>query len=456
MTRSSGGEPTLGNHKAAMSAVRRDGPWREIWIGVAATAVFAGLIGLWSIFAHLDEGVTAAGQVVVAGNRQAVQSKDGGVVGRLLVKEGDAVKAGQVLLEIDVAELKASAQALSNSAIEQQALENRLNAELGNGTQIGAHATIPGQTPADRAAAKSANALQALEFSRRRIALQSERAVLQQQIDQIAEQMKGYDRQLLANRRQLELIQQEKDSLKDLFEKGLVPASRMRQLDRSQAELEGAAGQYEAERARSEQEIGEHRIKMQGLVADRDADDSRAYREAELALAELRPKMAAAQKQIDRSIIRAPATGRVVGLSVFTVGGVVAPGQKLMEIVPEGRPLVVAARVKPTDAEDLRIGQTAEVRISAFHGARVPTILGKVTRISADALSDEKSGQSFFTIEVEVATSDVARLGDSVGGAAELRPGLPAEVVLPLRPRSAATYLLEPLGRSLWKSFRQH
>jgi HlyD family secretion protein len=434
---------------------RPDGPAREIWFGVTAIAVFIVLIGLWAAFARLDEGITAAGQVVVSGSRQAVQSKDGGVVGRLLVKEGDAVRVGQVLLEIDVGELRASAQALSNSAIQQQALEDRLNTEMQGLAHISRRADLA-QSAADLTTAKSAGALQALEFSRRRIALESERDVLQQQIDQIVEQMKGYDRQLQANRRQRDLIQQERDSLKELFDKGLVPASRMRQLDRSQADLEGAAGQYEAERSRSEQEIGEHRIKMQGLLAERDADDSRTYREAEMALAELRPKLAAAQKQIDRAIIRAPATGKVVGLSIFTVGGVVAPGQKLMEIVPEGRALVVAARVKPTDAEDLRIGQRAEVRISAFHGARVPTISGRVTRISADALSDEKSGQSFFTIEVQVAAADVARLGDVAGADAELRPGLPAEVVLPLRARSAATYLLEPLGRSLWKSFRQH
>jgi len=434
---------------------RWDNPRREIWIGAVAIAVFVGLITIWSVAAHLDEGVTAAGQVVVSGNRQAVQSKDGGVVGKLLVREGDHVVAGQILLEIDVAELKASAQALSNSIIEQQALEKRLNTEMTGPGAISAMAP-PSNSPQDRAAAAAASKLQTLELTRRQAALKSNQAVLQDQIGQIQEQISGYDRQIDANKREQALSKQELTSLQDLADKGFVPMSRIRQLQRSQVELEGAAGQLESQRASALQEIGEHRIKIEGLLTDRDADDSHTYRESEMSLAELGPKLAAAQQQIGRAIIKSPATGRVVGLAVFTVGGVVAPGQKLMDVVPDDRPMVIDARVKPADAESLHINQKAEVRISAFHGARVPTITGKVTRISADALSDEKNGTTFFTIEVEVPPSQVAMLGDAQGDNAVLKPGFPAEVILPLRARSALSYLMEPLGRSLWKSFRQH
>jgi len=445
----------LGRDDAARPLARTDSPHREIWIGVAAIAVFIGLITIWSLAARLDEGVTAPGQVVVSGNRQAVQTKDGGVVGKLLVREGDHVVSGQTLLEIDVAELKASAQALSNAIIEQEALEARLNTEMAGPGEIGG-ARLASNSPEDRAAAAAAARLQALELNRRQAALKSNEAVLNEEIRQIQEQIGGYDRQLDANKREQVLIEQELTSLKDLAEKGFVPMSRIRQLQRSEVELEGSASQLQSQRASAMQEIGEHRIKIQGLLTDRDADDSHTYRESELSLAELRPKLAAAEAQIDRAIIRSPATGRVVGLSVFTVGGVVAPGQKLMDVVPENRPMVINARVKPSDAEALRINQKAEVRISAFHGARAPTITGKVTRISADALSDEKNGTSYFTIEVEVPSSEVEKLGEPGGENAVLKPGFPAEVILPLRARSAISYLLEPLGRSLWTSFRQH
>jgi len=426
-----------------------DNPRREIWIGVAAISVFIAFIGLWAGLAPLDEGLTASGQVMVSGNRQTVQTKDGGVVGRLLVHEGDHVVQGQVLIDLDVSELKASAQALSNTIVEQKALERRLNAELTGASGAGA----PSEAAAspNQAVAASAARLQAMEFARRRAALQADQGVLREQIGEIQEQVRGLDRQIEANRQEQALGKQELDSLKDLAEQGYVPTSRLRQLQRSQSELQGAAGQLEAQRASALQQIGEHKIKMQGILAERDVDDSHTFRDSEMSLAELEPKFAAAQQQIDRAVIRAPVSGRVVGLTVYTLGAVVGPGQKLMDVVPDDRPLVIDARVKPGDAQALRLNQRAEVRVAALHGARLPTITGKVTRISADALTDDKSGASYFTIEVQVSPEEAERLGEGA-----LRPGYPADVVLPLRSRTALGYLLEPLTRSFWTAFRQH
>ena len=153
--------------------------------------------------------------------------------------------------------------------------------------------------------------------------------------------------------------------------------------------------------------------------------------------------------------MRAPAPGRVVALSIFTVGGVVAPGQKLMDIVPDDQPLVIEARVKPDDADDLKPGQVTEIRIPAFHDRRLPLLTGKVTKISADALVDEKSGQAYFKIEVEVPPSQLAIIRQFRGDDPGLVPGLPVEVVVPLKNRSALDYLIEPLKEMLWKSFRQ-
>jgi HlyD family type I secretion membrane fusion protein len=144
-----------------------------------------------------------------------------------------------------------------------------------------------------------------------------------------------------------------------------------------------------------------------------------------------------------------------VGLSIFTVGGVVAPGQKLMDVVPENEPLVIEARVRPNDADDLKVGQSTEIRIPAFHDRRLPLLTGTVRRISADALTDDKSGQSFFKIEVEVPPSQLAVIRQVRGAEPGLKPGLPVEVVVPLRNRTALDYLLDPLREMLWKSFRQ-
>jgi len=439
-------------YKAAAVA-KLDRPNRTIWTGVAGIAAFVGFVGVWAVTSPLDEAVVGSGEVVVSGNPQAVQTKDGGIVGQLLVHEGDHVTAGQVLIQLDVAELKASAQALSNAVVEQQALEKRLNAEMSGGSHPSNQTS---SVSLSENAETSAARLQAMEYGRRRAALQADQGVLRQQVGEIEEQIHGMDRQLEANRQQQGLISQELDSLKDLADKGYVPTSRLRQLQRSQSELQGAAGQLEAERATAHQKIGENRMKMHSMVADRDADDSHTFRESEMSLAELQPRLAAAQQQIDRAVIRAPASGTVVGLSVFTVGGVVGAGQKLMEVVPDNRQLVVTARVKPSDGEALHQNQKAEVRISAFHGARAPTVDGVVTKVSADALVDEKTGSSFFRVEVEIPPDQLARLRDENGQAPNLKPGYPAEVVLPTRSRSAINYLFEPLTRSLWRSFRQH
>ncbi|HLY80198.1 MAG TPA: HlyD family type I secretion periplasmic adaptor subunit, partial [Caulobacteraceae bacterium] len=271
----------------------------------------------------------------------------------------------------------------------------------------------------------------------------------------LTDEIAGYRDQLSANRRQQALIQQELDSLKDLLDRGLVPMTRERSLQRDAAQLAGAGGEYSADIARTEQQIGEAKLQIVDLDRQRIADDSKDYRDTEMNLSQARPKLVALREQIDRLTVRAPAAGRVVGLSIFTVGGVVGGGAKLMDIVPEDEPLVIECRVKPDDADDLRIGQATEIRIPAFHDRRLPLLTGKVSKISADALTDEKTGASFFKVEVSVPPSQLGVIRQFRGADEGLRPGLPVEVVVPLRKRSAFDYFVEPIREMLWKSFRQ-
>ncbi|HYG25321.1 MAG TPA: HlyD family efflux transporter periplasmic adaptor subunit, partial [Caulobacteraceae bacterium] len=161
------------------------------------------------------------------------------------------------------------------------------------------------------------------------------------------------------------------------------------------------------------------------------------------------------REQLARALIRAPATGKVVGLSVHTVGGVVQPGQTLMEIVPRNADLVIRARVSPDDADDLRVGQETEIRIPAFHERNLPILEGRITGVSADSFVDEKSGASFFTVDVVVPPAEAAKIARVRGADAGLRPGLPVEVVVPLRKRTALQYFFEPLQQSVWRSFRE-
>lgn len=430
-------------------------PRREITGGLVVIGVFLAVFLGWGLVAHLDAGVYAPGAVSVYGNRQSVQHRDGGIVSELDVHEGDRVQAGQVLLTLSGDELRANEQAMANEVYALEALQARLLAEMNGRGPIATPADFRELAGPDADAARNALAIQQHEFAARNAELATQQAVLRQREAQAADEIDGYREQLTASRRQDALVQQERNSLKDLLARGLVPLTRERSLERDQAQLQGSAGEYTADIARTQQQVGETRLQIVDLERQRIADDSKDYRDADSELSQAQPKLIALRQQIDRLTVRSPATGRVVGLSIFTVGGVIAPGQKLMDVVPENEPLVIEARVRPNDADDLKVGQSTEIRIPAFHDRRLPLLTGTVRRISADALTDDKSGQSFFRIEVEVPPSELAVIRQVRGAEAGLKPGLPVEVVVPLRNRTALDYLLDPLREMLWKSFRQ-
>lgn len=442
--------------EAAGSDVLSEYPRREIAWGLTVAGLFLLALFGWGLWARLDSAVSAPGQVVVSGNRQTVQHRDGGIVTALNVREGDRVRAGQELLRLNADELSATERSDADQVIELQALQARLTAELRSAKAIAAPVAFAAMTGRDRASADAAMALQRREFDTRRVALETEESVLTQKVRESSEQITGYSRQAAANREQQRLIAQEIGGLVTLQARGLVPATRVRSLQRNAAELQGNEGEYNADIARTQQEIGESRIRVSDLERQRAADDSKDYQTAEFQLAELQPKLAAVRGQIARTVVRAPATGKVVGLSIFTVGGVVQPGQKLMEVVPENEPLVLEARVKPSDVSDLRIGQRTEIKITGFHERGMPLLHGVVSKISADSLNDEKTGQPYFRIEATVPASELALIRQVRGDAPGLKAGLPVDVIVPLRRRNALQYLTEPLQQALWKSFREH
>ena len=433
----------------------QDYPRREIVLGVGVVAAFLLVLFGWGMWARLDAAVSAPGQIEVAGSRQAVQHRDGGIVARLNVHEGDQVAAGQVLLQLNSDELQATERSDAGQVIELQALQSRLLAELRGRRVIAWPDAFAHLTGADRQDAQVAEALQRREFDARNAALSSETQVLSQKQRESGEQISGYERQADASRQQQGLIQQEIDGLKALQARGLVPATRVRSLQRNAAELKGSEGEYAANVARTREEIGEDRIRVTDLQRQRAADDGKDYQSAEFQLSELTPKLAAVRQQIERTIVRSPATGRVVGLAIFTVGGVVAPGQRLMDVVPDREPLVIEARVKPSDVSDLKIGQRTEIRVSAFHDRGLPLLRGMVSKLSADSVNDEKTGAPYFRIEVTVPPEELRVIRQARGDAPGLKPGLPVEVVIPLRPRTALDYLVEPLRQMLRRSFRE-
>ena len=432
-----------------------DDEGKEVRLGMIVAGLFFVLFLGWAAFAPLDSAAYANGQLVVSGQRQSVQHRDGGVVAAIHVAEGQVVRKGDTLIELAGAEVRAQERALAAQLVNAQAQRARLEAELSGGLIVWP-AEFATATGSRREAIPEAIRVQSNEYRARRASLGAQSQVLGQQSAQANESAVGYRSKMDSSAEQERLIQAEIDALRPVAEKGYVSQSRMRALERAKAELQGQRGQHQANVAEAQAAAASGRLRQ--IEAERGYREraSTELREVEFALGELLPKYRAANDQLERLRIRAPVSGTVIGLSIFTVGGVIAPGQKLMDIVPDKSDLVVGARVSTADADDLRIGQEAQVRFLGLHERNMPVITGNLTRLSADALVDEKTGEAFYTAEVRVPADQLKQIQQVRGEDFELRAGAPVAVLIPLKERTALQYALEPLTDTMWTAFREH
>ncbi len=431
------------------SAVALDNPRRELVIGGTIIVLFFVIFLGWAALAPLDAGAFAQGQVAISGNRQAVQHREGGVVNTLLVAEGDTVRSGQVLLQLSSGELKATERGVASQVYALIAQRARLIAERDRLRSIPTPPEFANLPAEDLVLAWESLRIQQQQFGARRTGRSTETGVLGQRVAQLNEQIAGYQGQIAANIEQQRLIQEELAGMRSLAEKGYAPLTRVRALERTAAQLDGELGSLRAQIAQSREAVGETRLQMSGVSTKMNEDVADQLRQIDVQLNELRPRMVELRAQIARNEVRAPASGEVVGLTIFTQGGVIQPGQTLMEIVPRDASQVIVAQIAPNDVDNLRIGQSTEVRFPGLRERNPPIIHGRVTRISADSFTVEETGASYFRAEIVVPASELAKMGR---GAETLRPGAPVEVVVLLRKRTALGYLLEPLTNNLWRS----
>ncbi|MEQ1809156.1 MAG: HlyD family type I secretion periplasmic adaptor subunit [Terricaulis sp.] len=397
---------------------------KEIRGGVIALLVFFLGFGGWAALAPLDAAVVAPGVVVVAGNRQTVQHRDGGIVSAIHVEEGDRVEQGQVLIELGAPELVAQEQALLSQVVDLQMQRARLTAEQSGSGALERPAEWAALSPEDRAVAEAA-------FERHR---REARGGAWSAYDA---RISGYHGEIASLNRQEALLNEELAGMRTLAEEQLVPMTRVRALERNLAELQG------------------RRSELTSLIASTQQERFGDSRQVEARLAELTPQLAGARERLDLTRLRAPVAGIVVGLQVHTVGGVVTAGQRLMDVVPEGQDLIVEARVAPESADNLQVGQRTEVRITAFGGRNLPIVYGEVRQVSADRFVDERTGQGYFITQIGVPPEELGRLTEAAGDEHTLRAGLSAQVVIPTRKRTALQYLFEPLNQTLWRSLRE-
>ena len=428
---------------------------REIWAGMIIVGLFFVLFLGWAAFARLDAAAYAQGEVAVAGHRQSVQHKEGGIVSAQNVKEGQKVRQGDVLIELSGADARAQERSLAAQVYGLMAQQARLKAEQFNQPTItwpAEFATLKGD---DLAEAQSAMMVQQAQFHARSEAITAQKNVLNQKGAELSQQIQGFKRQIEADDEQRRLLGEELKGVRSLAAEGFASQTRVRSLERNQAELVGQTGQYAASVAQANEQIGESHMQALQLDRQRAEDIATQLRDSEFQLNDARPKFSAAKDALERLQIRAPASGTVVGLSTFTVGGVIAPGQKLMDIVPDRAALVIEARVDPKDADDISVGHEVEVKFPSLHDRSLPVLKGTLTKLSADSFVDDKTGARYFTAEATVPAATLERLKLAENGQFELKPGLPAQVLVPLRKRTALQYLVQPLTDSIWRSFRE-
>lgn len=397
----------------------------DIRLGLVLLAVFFLGFGGWAAFAPLDAAVVAPAVVVVSGNRQTIQHREGGMVSRLAVREGDEVERGQVLIELGAPELVAQDQALLSQVLDLQVQRQRLAAERSGAARLTRPPEWINLAPEDREAADAAFARHQREMGRGGAAAWSAYDA----------RIAGYRDEIGAINRQEALMQEELVGMRELAAEQLVPLTRIRALERGVAELQG------------------RRAELNAAIATTQQERTSEQRDIDARLAELVPQLVGVRERLEQTRMRAPADGVVVGLSVHTVGGVIQPGERVMDIVPRNQELIVEAQVRPEDADDLAPGQRTEVRITAFGGRNLPIVFGEVEQVSADRFTDERTGLPYFRAQIAVPPEELQRLVDA--GNRELRPGLSAQVVVPTRKRTALQYLLEPLDQAVWRSMRE-
>lgn len=436
-------------------ARRDDGAWREGRIGLWLIVLFFGVFGLWAGCAPLDAGVVAVGEVKVAGNRQVVQHPSGGVISRIAVREGAHVQEGELLIELSSVELSAQERALTAQAIELESSRARLLAESAGEPQLERPESWETLPPEYNDLAEAVLTRQQRELEVRTASLDAQQAVLDQRQRQNSARISGYQAQIASVDTQSRLIREELTGLRELASEGFAAPVRVRAAERQEAELTGRRAELAGLIEQSRAGQGETRLQGLSIREERSQTVAEEMRHTETQLATVLPELQAVRVQLERTRVRAPAAGVVMGLAFFNAGAVIGPGERILELVPDEQDMVLAVRVRPMDADNVRPGLITNVRMAAFEGRQMPQVSGQVQRISADRFQDERSGESYFSVEIKVPQTEMERLERAAGRELAVSPGLPVEVVIPLRKRTALQYLLEPLSQSIWRSFRE-
>jgi HlyD family secretion protein len=421
---------------------------RHLLVAVVVVSILIVGVGGWGATAVISGAVVASGSLVVDSNVKKVQHLTGGIVGELRVRDGDRVRAGDIVVRLDETVTRASLAIISKGLDELMARKARLESERdGSDTIVFPAQLLAGASDPDRAAAMDS---ERKLFNLRRTARSGQKAQLQERIAQLQEEISGLTAQQNSKAKEIGLIERELAGVRELWKQNLVQLTRLTALEREAARLDGERGQLIAAAAQAKGKIAETALQILQIDQDIASDVAKELREVDGKIGEFIERKVAAEDQLKRIDIRAPQDGTVFQLAVHTVGGVITAGDPIMLIVPEADNLSVEAKVNPQDIDQLQLNQKATLRFSAFNVRTTPEIEGIVTRISADTSSDQRTGQSYYTIRIAMAADQLERLGD-----VKLLPGMPVEAFVQTGDRTMLSYLVKPLHDQFMRAFRE-
>ncbi|EIM24799.1 HlyD family type I secretion periplasmic adaptor subunit [Microvirga lotononidis] len=432
----------------AQKASARTSIRRHTLLGLSAALFLVGGLGGWAVVTELSGAVVAPGAVVVDSHVKKVQHPTGGVVGEIHARDGDRVRAGDIVIRLDETVARANLAMVSKSLDELAARQGRLESERDGARDITFPAAL--RSRLDETDIVELTRSETRVFESRREAREGQKAQLKERIAQLQEQIDGLDLQAAAKADEIQLIQSELSGVEQLWRKNLVPITRVTALKREETRLRGERGQLISNIAQSKGRISETALQILQIEQDLKSEVSKELREVQAKIAELVERRVAAEDQLKRIDIRAPQDGFVHQSMVHTVGGVINAGEPLMMIVPESDELSIEVKVSPQDIDQLRPGLDTVLRLSAFNQRTTPEIKGRVSLIAADLVTDQRSGIQYYPVRVAFADGERDRLG-----ALKLMPGMPVEGFIQTGYRTVFSYLTKPIADNMAKAFRE-
>jgi len=421
---------------------------RHLRAGTAVVLFLVGGLGVWAATTNISGAVIAPGSLVVDTNIKKVQHPAGGIVSELRARDGDRVKAGDVVLRLDATVTRANLAIVSKGLDELFARKARLEAER-DGSDVVVFSDELRERAGDAAVARVIDGERKL-FEIRREARIGQKEQLRRRIEQLDEEAGGYEAQQRAKAQEIVLIERELVGTRNLWKKNLMPITKLTQLEREATRLEGERGRLIATISQVKGKISETELQIIQIDRDLSSEVGKELRETDSKIGEFVERKVAAEDQLKRIEIRAPQEGTVHQSTVHTVGGVIAAGDPIMLIVPEADSLIVEAKIAPQEIDQLWIGQNAVLRFSAFNQQTTPEINGTLNRLSPDTITDQRTGLSFYTARIAVPAEEIARLGS-----VKLMPGMPVEVFLQTGERKVLSYIMKPLRDQFARAFRE-